>query len=291
MKQTYQYQTFLTANEWYNVDFSKNLRNFNNNIFYPYIEEIILYWYIFLKSIQIASKYDSLYNIIFSSYTIMNLFIGITNTIECLFKQITSIFLLLPIDPDLKNLINNYHEEYYNFIQKEPFFKFDFYHYFKILIANFIPFCFSPYYYIFLIEIILKGILSKFVNLFDNSVINYVQLEFKYDINTFNILTEFKTYIIGFDLQDKMRVNFKRYNNFQEMLIKLSEYTNDIHIISINGHKIIQIDLYNNLNDNNQKYGNFLYKYRNISCYEVNVNNLLFFVNTNKQFIKKIHDF
>jgi len=95
-----QAQTFLTAPEWNNVDIATAYSAFiKHTPFYefPYIQHIQLYWKLFVQSgkhaaiqkggyLKLLTAGSSVYN-----YVLMNLFIGISMTIEFLFKSLVSL--------------------------------------------------------------------------------------------------------------------------------------------------------------------------------------------------------
>ncbi len=85
--------SYLTSTEWYNVDISQEYANFiNHTPFYefPYFKSIKTYWQIFFNSWKSAAKNDSHINILLSEHTLMNLFIGITMSIEYGIKGLIS---------------------------------------------------------------------------------------------------------------------------------------------------------------------------------------------------------
>lgn|GEM_PF-6858267 len=86
------YRTFLTAPEWRNVDMAVEMAAFLQAgrpfYKYPYFSQILTFWQIFFKSLKAAHTKHSWFELIFSEYTLMNLFIGVTTSIECLAKGI-----------------------------------------------------------------------------------------------------------------------------------------------------------------------------------------------------------
>ncbi len=140
------FTTFLTAIEWRSVDMAEELATFikNGNPFYvyPYLEQCVTLWKIFWNSYVSAFKHDTFYNIIFSSYTIMNIFILLSNTIGLLTKTIISLPLRTII---LKNktkfqedLATDYYSDYHNFILKKGFYQYPFFSKIKTIWKSYI---------------------------------------------------------------------------------------------------------------------------------------------------------
>lgn len=87
-------QTYLTSPEWHNVDIAQEYGKFiNHTPFYefPYMESVSSYWKVFLKSWNAARKKRGLLPATLSSYTLMNLFIGITMSVEFAAKSAMSL--------------------------------------------------------------------------------------------------------------------------------------------------------------------------------------------------------
>ncbi len=87
-------QTYLTSPEWHNVDIAQEYAKFiNHTPFYefPYMKSISSYWKVFLKSWNAARKRRGLLPATLSSYTLMNLFIGITLSVEFAAKSALSL--------------------------------------------------------------------------------------------------------------------------------------------------------------------------------------------------------
>ncbi len=78
-------QTYLTSPEWVNVDASQEYASFiEHTPFYkfPYLKQIDTYWQVFKHSWKTARKKQSAFKLATSSYTLMNLFVGIFMSIE-----------------------------------------------------------------------------------------------------------------------------------------------------------------------------------------------------------------
>ncbi len=88
-----QIQTYLTAPEWYNVQVSQSYGKFiKHTPFYqfPFFKEIRSFWKVFGGSWNHARQHASFWELATSEYTLMNLFIGITMTVEFAAKGLIS---------------------------------------------------------------------------------------------------------------------------------------------------------------------------------------------------------
>ena len=86
-------KTYLSSTEWYNVDVAQEYGQFiNHTPFYefPYFKSIATYWDIFGKSWQAAASKKGHLNVLTSDHTLMNLFIGLTMTLEYTAKGVLS---------------------------------------------------------------------------------------------------------------------------------------------------------------------------------------------------------
>jgi len=91
-------QTYLTSPEWINVDISKEYAQFiDHTPFYefPYMKSVKTYWDVFGHSLKIAARKQGYLKALFNSYTLMNLFIGTTMTLEYSAKSLISFPLRL----------------------------------------------------------------------------------------------------------------------------------------------------------------------------------------------------
>ncbi len=85
--------TFLKTTEWFNVDMTQEYAKFiDYRPFYefPWFESVGLYWDLFAKSWKVAAKKTSHWAVLSSTETGMNLFIGVTMTLEYVAKGIIS---------------------------------------------------------------------------------------------------------------------------------------------------------------------------------------------------------
>lgn len=86
-------QSYLSTPEWVNVDVAQEYGTFiEHTPFYqfPYMRSVQSYWSSFIGSWQAAARKSSNFHVLTSSYTLMNLFVGITMTIEYIAKSIIS---------------------------------------------------------------------------------------------------------------------------------------------------------------------------------------------------------
>lgn len=87
-------QTYLTAPEWHNVAVTQEYAKFiEHTPFYafPYFSHIGLFWQVYSDSWNAARQENSWYDVMFSQYNLMNLFIGGTMTGEFFLKGLFSI--------------------------------------------------------------------------------------------------------------------------------------------------------------------------------------------------------
>jgi len=106
--------SFMTVPEWYNVEIAQEYGRFiEHTPFYnfPYIKSIGLYWKLFKDSYTAARKHASFREIFFSSYMLMDLFVGVTMTIEYSLKSFISILPRMiyddTIDTDIDLIISS----------------------------------------------------------------------------------------------------------------------------------------------------------------------------------------
>jgi SAM-dependent methyltransferase len=86
-------QTFLSAPEWFNVDAASEYAQFiHHTPFYqfPYFNTIKTYWQIFAQSFNVARAQKGYGQTLFSESTLMNLFVGISMTLEYGAKGVVS---------------------------------------------------------------------------------------------------------------------------------------------------------------------------------------------------------
>jgi hypothetical protein len=128
------YRTFLTAPEWRNVDMAVEMAEFlgqNKPLYrFPYLSQILTLWWVFFSSINAARANNYTVRLVFTEYTLMNLFISITATIEYLWKGIVSLpfWLLLRSENNttLQKHVARIHKDYSEFIHHTPFYHYGF---------------------------------------------------------------------------------------------------------------------------------------------------------------------
>ena len=116
-------KSHLGANEWFNVDVAQEYGEFiNHTPFYefPYMKAIATYWKTFKNSWHAAAKKHGNLKILTSDHTFMNLFIGVTMTVEFACKSLISIPVRLLFNGEepntLKAIVYDPHHELPNSI-------------------------------------------------------------------------------------------------------------------------------------------------------------------------------
>jgi hypothetical protein len=132
-----EYRSYLTAPEWRNVDMADEMAMFLKNgkpfYRYPYFSQIITFWRVFGRSLKAAHDNTNItwFGLIFSEYTVMNLFIGTTTTFECLLKGILSLPFRLLWRRENKSEFQKqvgeiYYTDYADYIHHTPFYQYPF---------------------------------------------------------------------------------------------------------------------------------------------------------------------
>lgn len=111
-------KSHLGANEWLNVDVAQEYGEFiNHTPFYqfPYMKAIATYWKTFRNSWRTAAQKHGNFKILTSDHTFMNLFIGVTMTVEFACKSLISIPVRLLFNGEEPNTLqaiiyDPYHE-------------------------------------------------------------------------------------------------------------------------------------------------------------------------------------
>lgn len=139
------FQTYLTATEWRNVEMSEEYAVFlkKNQPFYhyPFFTQLKVFWSVFFQSYAAARKEHSHFQLIFSEYMLMNLFIGINTTLEFVAKGIVS-SLLWPFMSSKNNTEFQGHvaalfQDYADFIHHTPFYNYSYFSKIGQLFKNF----------------------------------------------------------------------------------------------------------------------------------------------------------
>lgn len=126
----HQYQSFMTAPEWRNVEMAEEFADFlskNNSMFhYPYLKQVRGLWRIFSHSNSAARRYDSRYSVLTSEYMLMSLFVVWFTTVEFLFKAVFSLlprmFIRRENDTAFQKEIAKYFKDYATRLQTIPFY-------------------------------------------------------------------------------------------------------------------------------------------------------------------------
>lgn len=129
------YQTFMTGPEWRNVDMADEYAAFlkDNKPFYrfPFFRHIYVFWKVFFQSYSAARRYASASDIIFSEYMLMNIFIGVSSTIEYAAKGLASLFLWPFLKTDnntqFQAHVAGIFDDYAAFIHHTPFYNYGYF--------------------------------------------------------------------------------------------------------------------------------------------------------------------
>lgn len=125
-----QYQSFMTAPEWRNVEMAQEYAAFvqeGRSIFqYPYFRQIFDLWRIIFKAYSLARTYNSAWQIITSEYMLMSLFVGVFTTLEFLPKALISLVLAPFVNKENKTLMQrhlaDFYQQYAKDLQTIPFY-------------------------------------------------------------------------------------------------------------------------------------------------------------------------
>lgn len=125
-----QYQSYMTGPEWRNVEmaeeFAELLDNGQSMFHYPYFRQIYDLWKIVYHSYSSARKYNSISDILFSEYMLMDLFVATFTTLELIPKGIISLllypFLSKENNSSMQNHLAEYHKKYAQDLQTIPFY-------------------------------------------------------------------------------------------------------------------------------------------------------------------------
>lgn len=125
-----QYQSFMTGPEWRNVEmaeeFATMLRDNKSMFSFPYFRQILDLWKVVYRSYSSARKYNSIREILFSEYLLMDLFIAAFTTMEFIPKGVLSLllypFLKKENDSPMQAHLANYFTQYAKDLQTIPFY-------------------------------------------------------------------------------------------------------------------------------------------------------------------------
>ena len=129
-----QYQSFMTGPEWRNVEmveeYAAFLREGRSMFQFPYFSQMAELWRVMYQSYRAARRYNSAFQIIFSEYMLMDLFVCVFTTLELLPKGLFS-FFIYPFTPRenhsrMQTHLADFYQEYAQGLQTIPFFDHDY---------------------------------------------------------------------------------------------------------------------------------------------------------------------
>lgn len=298
------YRTYMTGPEWRNVEmsveFAKFLQSGQPFYRYPYFRQIATFWRIYFLSLKAAHKHHSWFQIIFSEYNVMDLFVGVMTTLECLGKGLFSLpFRLIgrrenntPFQQHVAGIYDNYAK----FIHHTPFFLYPFLSEIRPLFRSYwqsSPKTFADAITLLItpIEMLIRGVAGyiprKMYAQEDKSTgevkatadsVLHVILERKDTTETAQLIAKIEqenhTTLAEKVMQRKPKkgflyshTEFERYKKFTDLVESLALETKDIQIKRIAGQDELQVDFKcakDNLKQAKALFGdNLLYIYDN----------------------------
>lgn len=126
----HEYQSFMTGPEWRNVEMAQELAAFlaeGRSMFqFPYFRQIFGLWRIVYQSYAAARKHNSISEIMFSEYMMMDIFVGFFTTMEYAPKGFMSMllspFLKAENKTDMQNALAGSFKKYGNDLETIPFY-------------------------------------------------------------------------------------------------------------------------------------------------------------------------
>lgn len=298
------YRTYMTGPEWRNVEMSVEFANFLQSgqpfYRYPYFSQIATFWRIYFLSLKAAHKHHSWFQILFSEYNVMDLFVGVMTTLECLGKGLFSLpFRLIgrrenntPFQKHVAGIYDNYAK----FIHHTPFFLYPFLAEIRPLLSAYwqsSPKTFADAVTLFItpIEMLIRGLAGyiprKMYSQEDKNTgevkatadsVLHVILERKDTAETAQLISKIEqenhTSLAEKVVQRKPKkgflyshAEFQRYKKFTELVESLALETKDIEIKRIAGQDELQVDFRcknDKLEEAKKLFGpNLLYVYNN----------------------------
>lgn len=132
-----QWKTFSSIPEWYNVGYSKAYGEFlqgNDMNRFSFMKHVTEYWKVFGNSWNMAREHSGFWELMGSDFIAMDLFIGVTMTLECLYRSLASTPLALFNGKSrqgatnlLKQAIAGDAKEYAEFINHTPFYSYPYF--------------------------------------------------------------------------------------------------------------------------------------------------------------------
>ncbi len=125
-----QYQSFMTASEWRNVEMAREYAQFiaegNSLLRYPYFRQIADLWKITWNSYFVARRYNGTGQILSSEYSVMSIFVSFFTSLEllpkALFSLIISPFLPKENKTEMQRHLANFYKDYANQLETVPFY-------------------------------------------------------------------------------------------------------------------------------------------------------------------------
>lgn len=250
-------QTYLTAPEWRNVEMAQEYAAFlkEGKPFYqfPYFKQIQTFWQVFADSYKAARQQHGFVEVVTSEYMMMNLFIGISSTLEFLSKGLISLpfsWIKGESQTIVQQRMGEMMEEYAQFIEHTPFYNFSYFKQIKPLWEAFMHSqterTFTDFLTVFTgtLELIARGIISAPVgwvyNAPENQESETIQLlvrDVEDDIEEVDERIKVKK---AFGDSGYKLLEIPRYRPFGDIVEKLSA-SDEISMVKIAGQELIQV--------------------------------------------------
>ena len=129
-----QYQSYMTGPEWRNVEmveeYAAFLKEGKSMFQFPYFRQIAELWRVMYQSYRAARKYNSIFDIVFSEYLLMDLFVCVFTTFELIPKGflslVFSLFTQKENQTEIQRHLADFSEAYAKALQLTPFFDHDY---------------------------------------------------------------------------------------------------------------------------------------------------------------------
>lgn len=113
-----QYQSYMTGPEWRNVEMAEEygafLREGTSMFQFPYFRQISELWRVVYRSYSAARKYNSISQILFSEYMMMDLFVAFFTTVELAPKGFLSLLLYPFLKSENKSAMQTHFADFYD---------------------------------------------------------------------------------------------------------------------------------------------------------------------------------
>lgn len=128
------YQTYLTGPEWRNVEmvaeYAQFLKEGNSMFQFPYFRQIAELWKVMYRSYNSARAHQSISDIVFSEYMLMDLFVVFFTTMEMLPKALVSLlvfpFLSANNNTTMQSHLAEFYKTYAEKLETVPFYDHDY---------------------------------------------------------------------------------------------------------------------------------------------------------------------